>query len=255
MEPIGMKLKMISCEVFARLVYSAAAKSPHILDLEFTALRSHTKPDRLRRDIQSAIDKTHGDYDAILLCYGLCGNGTAGLKARSVPLVIPRAHDCCTIFLGSRSAFLEHFGQTPSAQWSSACYYERLGGWYHNSAMGGTADDCGEYLRELTELYGEDNAKYILEMMEIKNDVGFLTYIGIPGLDDAAVRESFTRYALGAGKEPRFITGSTRLIDMLAAGCWNDEEFLVVPPGAEIVPVYDHDRVISAGRKEMSPED
>ncbi len=250
-----MKLKMISCEVFARLVYSAAAKSPHIVDLEFTALRSHTNPGKLRQEIQSAIDRASEGYDAILLGYGLCGNGTAGLKARSIPLVIPRAHDCCTVFLGSRSAFLEHFGQTPSAEWSSVCYYERLGGWYHDGAMGGADAGNDEYFRELTEKYGEDNARYIIEMMEPKNDIGFLTFIGLPGIDDTEARESFIRHAGEAGKETRFIDGSTRLIDMLAAGGWNDEEFLVVPPGAEIKPVYDHDIIFSADRKEMSSED
>lgn len=122
-----MRFRLISCEVFARPAYRAAAKSPHIVDMAFTRLRSHVNPHQLRREIQEAIDSTAEGYDAILLGYGLCGNSTAGLKARSIPLVIPRAHDCCTIFLGSREAFLEHFGQTPSAQWSSVCYFERLG--------------------------------------------------------------------------------------------------------------------------------
>ena len=111
---------MISCEVFSRLVYSAAARTPNILDVEFTELRSHVNPDGLRKQIQDIIDGTPDKYDAILLGYGLCGNSTSGLRARSIPLVIPRAHDCCTVFLGSRAAFLEHFGLTPSAQWSSA---------------------------------------------------------------------------------------------------------------------------------------
>ncbi len=244
-----MRYKIISCEVFTRLVYSAAAKSPHILDVEFTALKSHTKPDSLRKEIQAVIDEASASdkYDAILLGYGLCGNGTAGLKARSIPLVIPRAHDCCTIFLGSRSAFLEHFGETPSAQWSSICYYERLGGWYHDGAMGGSAAEYKYFLEELTEKYGEDNAKYIIEMMQTKNDVDFLTYIELPGFDDNTVKESFISHANESGKQTRFISGNTRLIDMLAGGDWSDEEFLRVPAGAEIKPVYDHDRIICAG--------
>ena len=108
-----MRFKMISCEVFARLVYHAAAKSPHILDIEFTELRSHVNPDKLRGQIQTIIDSTPDHYDAILLGYGLCGNGTAGLKARSIPLIIPRAHDCCTIFLGSRQALSTGKPQCP----------------------------------------------------------------------------------------------------------------------------------------------
>lgn len=244
-----MRLKMISCEVFARLVYSAAARSSHIIDMEFTALRSHTKPEQLRNEIQAIIDRTPDKYDAILLGYGLCGNGTAGLKARRVPLVIPRAHDCCTIFLGSRSSFLEYFGRTPSARWSSFCYYERLGGWEHDGAMAGAAEGRNWCMEELAAKYGQENAEYIMEMLKVKDDVGFLTFIELPGFENEAVKESFIRYAAENGKEPRFVPGSTRLVDMLLSGCWNDDEFLTVPAGAETKPIYDHDRVIGAEQK------
>lgn len=240
-----MRYRMISCEVFARPAYRAAAKSPHIVDIVFTRLRSHVNPHQLRNEIQAFIDSAAEGYDAVLLGYGLCGNGTAGLKARNIPLVIPRAHDCCTIFLGSREAFLGHFGQTPSARWSSICYYERLGGWDTDCAAGVTTSEQADYMEELIRQYGEENARYIMEMMTPKNDIGFLTFIDIEGFEDPEARESFVTYAKQSGKETRFITGSTRLIDALVNGDWNDEEFLVVPPGAEIIPVYDHKTIIS----------
>jgi hypothetical protein len=236
--------KIVSCEVFSRLIYSAAAHTPNVVDVEFTELRSHVDPDALRREIQGIIDRTSDKYDAILLGYGLCGNSTSGLKARSVPLVIPRAHDCCTIFLGSKAAFMEHFGSNPSAQWSSACYYERLGGFYQGGAAGMMEGDQDVYYRELVEKYGEENADYIIEMMKVKNEVDFLTYIELDGFDRPDILESFRRHAVGAGKLARLVRGSTRLIDALVGGEWDDGEFLVVPPGSEIMPVYDHDRVI-----------
>lgn len=238
------RYKVISCEVFSRLIYSAAAHSPNVLDVEFTELRSHVSPDGLRREIQSIIDRTPDKYDAILLGYGLCGNSTAGLRAGSVPLVIPRAHDCCTVFLGSRAAFLEHFGQTPSAQWSSACYHERLGGWYEGGAAGMLYGDQEAYYKELAEKYGRENADYIIEMMKVKNEVDHLTYIELDGFDHPELQESFRRYAKDSGKQARFLKGSTRLIDALVSGEWDDEEFLVMPPGSEIKPVYDNDRIM-----------
>jgi hypothetical protein len=84
-----------------------------------------------------------------------------------------------------------------------------------------------------------------MEMMTPKKDVGFLTFIEIEGFEDPGIRDSFIKHAKDAGKDTRFITGSTRLIDALVSGDWNDDEFLVVPPGAEIKPVYDHRSVIS----------
>ena len=41
------------------------------------------------------------DIEAIVLAYGLCGRGTAGLRPLRHKLVIPRAHDCITVFMGN----------------------------------------------------------------------------------------------------------------------------------------------------------
>jgi hypothetical protein len=239
-----MKYKLIGCEAFTRPVYLAAANSKNIIDLEFTKIRSHLKPDELRREIQNSIDRSTEQYDAVLLGFGLCGNSTAGLVARSVPLVIPRAHDCCTIFLGSRSAFQEHFRQTLSAQWSTSCYYERYGGWYSDNAVSLLSKDQNGDYAGLVEKYGEENARYIWETLNVSTGIDFLTYIEVSGIADNNIKEAFVKHAADSGKKLRCIEGSTRLIDKLLAGEWTDEEFLLIPPGAEIIPIYDHDRVM-----------
>lgn len=238
-----MKLRLISCEVYSRLAYKAAAASENTIDMIFTKLQSHVDPGRLREEIQSLIDSTPEGYDAILLGFGLCGNGTAGLRARSVPLVIPRAHDCCTIFLGSREAFQKHFGETPSAQWYTACYYERLGSWYPENPLDMFIPGMGMSYPELVEKYGEENARYVMESLKSGNSVDFLTYIELPGFENEAVRQEFIKHAAKEGKQTRFVTGSSRIIEDLVNGKWDDDEFLTVPPGMEIKPVYDHDRV------------
>lgn len=240
-----MRYKLIGCEVIARPAYSVASKSSHVVDMEFLKLQLHTNPESLRKEIQGKIDSTPGQYDAILLGYGLCGNSSSGLKARSIPLVIPRAHDCCTIFLGSRKSFLKYFGQAPSAEWYTACYYECLGCWRHdypllNLGPGGNEDSFAG----LVEKYGEENARYIMETMNAASAVDYLTYIDLPGFDDRGAREAFIRYAEKSGKKTRFVKGSVRLISKLLSSEWNDEEFLIVRPGEEIMPVYDHDRVM-----------
>ena len=53
-------------------------------------------------EVLAAVDETK--YEAVLLGYGLCSNGLVGLTARSIPLVVPRAHDCITLFLGEQGA-------------------------------------------------------------------------------------------------------------------------------------------------------
>jgi hypothetical protein len=238
-----MRLRLIGCEVISRLAYKAAAASGNTVDTVFTRMQSHTKPSQLKAEIQAIIDSTPESYDAILLGYGLCGNGTAGLKARALPLVIPRAHDCCTIFLGSREAFKEHFGQTPSAQWYTACYYERLGNWYPDNPLDMIMPGLGMSYQELVDKYGEENAQYVLESLKSENAVDFLTYIELPGFSNRSVREEFKKHAASEGKKTRFIKGSTRIIDDLVNGRWNVDDFLTVPPGMEIKPVYDHDQI------------
>lgn len=160
-----MKLKLICCEVFMRPVCLAVARSAHTFDLEFTRLNSHVSPDAMRKLIQDKIDEAGFSYDAVLLGFGLCGNSTAGLRAGTIPLVIPRAHDCCTIFLGSRKRFLEYFGNNLSVEWSSDGYMERGGGDYlRETELGRLLGVDNEY-EELAEKYGEDNAKFIWETL------------------------------------------------------------------------------------------
>ncbi len=98
-----MRLKCLSCEALARMVYLCAAQSPHLVDVEMFKLGLHNRPGDLRERLQAAVDAVPaGEYDAIVLGYGVCGQATVGLAARHTPLVIPRAHDCITLYLGDR---------------------------------------------------------------------------------------------------------------------------------------------------------
>ena len=109
-----MKLKLITCEVLTRLVCHCVTRTPHVVDMEFTQRGAHDDPDYLRNVIQEKVDaceESENGYGALLLGYGLCGNSVINLVARSIPLAIPRAHDCCTLFLGSKEKYAKHFGK------------------------------------------------------------------------------------------------------------------------------------------------
>ena len=59
------------------------------------------------------IDATLEDRDDyILLGYGLCSRRTAGLTTDHTPLVIPSAHDCITLFLGSSKRYTKRFEES-----------------------------------------------------------------------------------------------------------------------------------------------
>ena len=64
----------------------------------------HFRPKRLKNALREVIDKSANDAVTLILGYGLCSNGTAGLKApEATRLVIPKVHDCIAIFLGSHA--------------------------------------------------------------------------------------------------------------------------------------------------------
>jgi hypothetical protein len=223
----------------------AIANSDHIIDPEFTRLGMHEAPDYLRKELQDRIDNLDPDkgYDAVLLGYGLCGNSTLGLRAGSVPLVIPRAHDCCTVFMGSKAAFLENFGDNLSSQWSSAGYMERDNGYLRNTDTGvflGLNKDYGE----LVEKYGEENAAFIWETLHPAHEQSEMLYIQIPEIARLGHLDKFKAFAQEQGRSIRVLEGNMRLLNALMSATWNEDEFLIVPPGGKISAVYDHDRVM-----------
>lgn len=242
-----MKLKLICCEVFLREVSLILACSPHTIDPEFTPLGSHVNPLHLHNLLQEKINSvspTTG-YDAILLGYGICGNATAGLTAGAVPLVIPRAHDCCTILLGSRERFVECFQNNLSAEWSSTGYMERGENHLREAAVGrmlGLDKSYDEYVTR----YGEENARYIWEAIHPRLPEREWIFIEIPEMANLGFREQFQRKAAAAGKSLKVLTGDLRLLRKLLTGAWEPRDFLLVSPGQTIQPVYDQDRVMEA---------
>ncbi len=98
-----MFLKVIACEIAHREICFAAARSRNLMDLEFLPQGHHDRPCVGRAHVQECIDAVPaGKFDAILIGYGLCSNILVGLTTQHTPLVIPRAHDCITFFLGSK---------------------------------------------------------------------------------------------------------------------------------------------------------
>ncbi|HHV97165.1 MAG TPA: DUF1638 domain-containing protein [Clostridiaceae bacterium] len=241
-----MRYKLICCDVFMRMACLAIANTSNIIDPEFTELGAHENSSRLREILQKKIDDADktGLYDAILLGYGLCGNSTAGLKARNTPLVIPRAHDCCTIFLGSKEKFLEYFKDNLSAQWSSIGYMERSSDYLRNTDTGKLLGLDKDY-EELVEKYGEENAKYIWETLHPEYNNDEFIYIYIPEFEKLRYPEKAKSVAAKDNKTFKLLKGDMRIINDLINGKWNENDFLIVPPGKEIKAVYDNDRVIS----------
>lgn len=259
-----MILKLIACEVFYREACLSIATSPHRVDVEFTEKSAHDDSGKLRALLQGKIDAaeaTPHPWDAILLGFGICGNSTVGLAARTIPLVIPRAHDCCTIFLGSREKFREQFHENPSLPFSSVGYAER--GWTNGSpaerSLFHEPGTTTKYLlgdktwEQYVAEYGEENARYLIETLGASVDRSLadakdnrVVFIQTPEFAHLAYAERARTEAEASGRAYVELAGDLRLVRKLVHGEWDPAEFLVVPPGRTIAGVYDWDRIVTA---------
>lgn len=242
-----MKLKCLGCHALTRLVYLSAAYSPHLVDVTLMPIGLHNEPLNLRVQLQQEIDSAIGKgYDAIVLAYGLCGQATAGLIARDIPLVIPRAHDCITLFLGSRDRYQEEFEREPGTYWYVQDYLERREGKGTALSIGSGVDtNLDEVYEEYVAKYGKENADYLMEVMGAwQQHYKRAVYIDM-GIGDAQQIAAETQSeATRRGWDYEQAQGNLILIRQLLGGEWGTD-FLVVQPGESIVMAYDADVVQS----------
>lgn len=236
-----MYIKVLGCNVLRRELYLAAACSRNKVDLEFLVKGLHDMGAPLMQArMQEAIDAIGDDYDAIALGYGLCNNGLMNVEARRRPLVIPRAHDCITMFLGSRHRYRTEFDNEPGT-------YFKTSGWIERTE---SPDDINQLsiqrqtgmdksYEELVAKYGEENAAFLYETL-IDNTRNYKRYAYIAmgiGPDDKWEEETRVE-ADRRGWQFEKLTGDMRLIQKLVDGDW-DDDFLYVPVGHKIVPSND----------------
>jgi hypothetical protein len=234
-----MRLKLISCEVLFREMCDACAHSPHQVDLEFLPKGLHDLGGRtMAARIQEAVDRgPEGIYDAILLGYGLCGNGLDGLTARHTRLVVPRAHDCIALLMGSRERHQAYFEHNPGTYYRSTGWLERGKGLQQltHHTLG-----IDESLEGLIGKYGEDSGRYLYdELTRYRAHYSKLTFIET-GLEPGAefIAEAAAE-ASQRGWSFERLPGDLAWLGRMVDGEWAETEFVVAGPGQRIVASFD----------------
>lgn len=120
------KVYVIACAVLAVDMKSYARNAGMELSYKFLEAGLHNNPALLKEKLQNAIDEisARNDGERIIIGYGVCGKGTIGVRSRTIPLVIPKVHDCIALFLGGDQAYKAQFKKYPGTYYLSAGWYE-----------------------------------------------------------------------------------------------------------------------------------
>lgn len=242
-----MKLKILACNIFWREISLLGAKCPNILDITYLRQEYHDYPNEMRQILNEEISKIEqnidehscntdkADFDAIVIAYGLCGNGVLGIHSDKYPLIIPRAHDCITLFMGSKEAYRDYFDANK-------------GTFFYNSGYLETNIPPSNKLLEAKrsaylQKYDEEDVDFLMEM-----EMGYIknyqqaTYIEFPGLENEALETITQQCAHELNWKYDKYRGDDSLMRDMLWGNWPEDKFLIVPPGQ--VPEFTADKDI-----------
>ncbi len=209
--------KIIACRV---VVEEMLAILPPGVETEILEMSLHENPRGLRDALQASIDASAGNWETILLGYGLCGQAVVGLHANGCRLVIPRADDCIGIFLGSREAHRAQARNEPGT-------YFLTKGWIGS----GITTPFREYDR-LTERWGKERADRVMRAM-----LRHYTRLALIRTGDQEGLESDRSQARAIagrfGLRYEELDGTNAMVEQLLYGPW-DDSFVVVPPGGTV---------------------
>lgn len=237
------RLSVIACRVFERELEVLRKDAPTDLSVQFIEIGLHEKPgEQLRAALQLAVDAVPADkFDAVALAYGLCNRGIVGLKARGLPLVIPRAHDCLGILLGSSKRYLAELDKQPGTYFQSAGWIEHLPPDRSLRPLAGAQSGVFSADEEkLIAQYGEENARFLMEeFAKLRRHYERLVYIATPIANAAERERQAGEMARKQGWAFERLPGDLGWLKRLTAGEWSAEEFLVLKPGQRVARSYD----------------
>lgn len=238
------QLSVIACPALRPELEALAAGCRTEIAFQHLEMALHERSAEALRDaIQNAIDGTT-ECDAVAVAYGLCNRGVVGVTARKIPLIIPRAHDCIGILLGSSKRYLAELKNAPGTYFESA-------GWLRGARDERQAEftfgpNSNASFERLAARYGEEAATYLLaEFESFTRHYKRLAYIATPIAASPVFEAQARDIARQRGLQYRRIEADAGWLRRLLEGVWSAKEFLVVEPGQSVVLAGD-DRLIEA---------
>lgn len=240
--PAGSTLPyaLIACDVFTEEIDALGGMPPPWECYETLPMGLHDNPDLLRKSIQQRIDhwSDHKSIQAVVLAFGLCGNGVIGLRAGKQPLIIPRGHDCISILLGGPRHHEAVLKSHPGTYFYSP-------GWVRERRVPGP--DREAWMRQHYAATYADDPEMIEELIAADRAC-FAHHDSAAYVDltrNAGARDYCRQCAKALNWTFRELKGDVSLLRDLLYGPWDEERFLMVPPGEQILSLHDR-RIIQA---------
>ena len=232
-----LRLHVIACPVFQRELELLAINTKNKITFQHLEMGLHEgSGENLRTALQSAIDAVPADgCDAVAIGYGLCNRGVIGLQARTVPVIIPRAHDCIGMLLGSSRSYLAQLEAQPGTYFQSAGWLEHLPAGEAVRQQMSFGPNITVTREQLAAKYGGENADYLLEQFtKFTQHYGRLAFISTPVPEAAKWEEVAREIARKRGWKFERLPGDLGWLRRLINAEWNEREFLTLKPGKRV---------------------
>lgn len=217
-----MKIKIIGCEVMKEELLSIPPA--HQTHYTFIPTGLHQYPDKLNVELQEQLDQSKG-FSHIVLAFGLCGGAARTLKSLDSVIIIPKVHDCIPLLLGSREVY-------------ESLKNEELGTFYYSCGwFKGERSFLSEY-EVLCGKYGKGEALEMIKLVYEAYKKFIFIHTGHPQEKTCLEKSKMISRLL----DLQFVSvkGQKEYLYKLVRGPWNEDEFITLNPGTELVDSMFH---------------
>ena len=254
-----MYINIVACRVLTRELSSLVATCENDVDVTWLPQGLHETPTLLHKEIEKQLEYLYDMIarklqrripDYIVLGYGLCSNSIVGIRAKEIPLVVPRTEDCLGLFLGSQNRYMEYFEKYKGTFWLNPQ-------WVRSNQSLEPDYEQKLYEEYLDQYEDEDTAQYLVEQRrESLKNYSYVGYINTKLYDDSWEREKAKGYADRLSLKFVEKNGDNRLLQKIVNADFDEKNFLIVQPGYQIAYSNGPERVIAvpAENKEGTSE-
>ena len=190
------------------------------IDIRYLDQGLHRCPHKMPSLIQDQISQVAAGAGEIVLGYGLCSNGIAGVTAVKSSLIVPRCHDCISFFLGSCSAYRKALKNRPGTYYLTA-------GWIREGQ-----DPLGIIENDYTPRLGRKTA--VWGMKEELKHYSHFVFINTGAGNTDHLRKKTEENASFFNMKLEEIQGDLSYLKKLLYGPYSDEDFIFLKPGERI---------------------